>query len=452
MRGLRFLAGVASAALAALAPTAGADDVAVLTPHVQDSVDAAAREAARRIGEAIRRRLAAGAPAGEARTLPIIAEALRCDARTAACLGEVAAQLGAERVLSGELDWRGRRLVLQDHRRGGAARTIEAGVSDDVLEAELFDAWIEHVLRRLGGAREGTVVLRETGDAPSDTEVRLGARLMQLELPSFVPAGRHEVAIARHGERLLLGALEVRDGRRHERFINFRSVTMGSGGGGELDPLGVFEDEPVSFEGRVLASGYAGVDALTAVLTARGELDLRRRRLVMQAEVALGGATGDDGGSRHTGLAWTYRTRAGVGTLPGDRVGASLSAGLGGSGITGLVAPAFELPVLARVALAAPLRPTVQLGAAFTLDDDRADGTHVPFAGDLEASLELSLMRSGKRGRLRGLVARLGYRELADQWLFGFSVGYVERNPLGERRRPTLTDEADPLGSLSPGS
>jgi hypothetical protein len=194
-------------------------DTVVLTPHVQENVVPEARQLARRIGDALRQHAAPAVRITETRTLPTLGESLLCDVQTVACLQLVARTLRADELISGDLMWNLRSLTLQLFRsdRAGAQRIAEAIVPE--LLDDSFDAWIQHLVRRLHGRREGIVVLKAIGPLSPDARVKIAGELAAFNAPVFLAVGHYSLSLEVYGERQSAGTVDVTDGRVVEKRI-----------------------------------------------------------------------------------------------------------------------------------------------------------------------------------------------------------------------------------------
>jgi hypothetical protein len=246
--------------------------------------------------------------------------------------------------------------------------------------------------------------------------------------------------------------LEVRDGRRTERYVNGKEITIGGPpppyfpiDHGAPETRGPARAPHVQFLiGAAVTHGRAGIvrNRVGAQLGGRAEVD----RFVGGGELFLGATRGRDraSGSSTTGFAWSVHWNLGVTTSLDRPLVGSITAGIGGSGAYGIVDAAFEVPTEARVDLPGRLWVAAFARATMAFRDQRSGGSRLPLFDEFEAAVEVMYPAFSWFDQQRGIAVRLSYREALDQQLFGISVSYAWHGFPGHEKRPTLTRRSSP--------
>jgi hypothetical protein len=242
----------------------------------------------------------------------------------------------------------------------------------------------------------------------------------------FVPEGAHLLTIERNGEVLSLGSVMVTDGRHVTRGIYPESGTKRpppDPGPGPADTAFVacWQARPSGGLDLERSFGPAGsigsTDRRLAYFGGMFETRARIEPLIVGIQSFLGTVYESDRSSRQTtqGFGWSVLLHAGVGTSLAPPIAASITLGIGGSGATGIIRQALELPIEARVELPGQTWAMGYARTTLVFSDQRAHGSGIPLFDELEAGVELKRLDISPLN----VGLRLQYREALGQRFIG---------------------------------
>jgi hypothetical protein len=126
--------------------------------------------------------------------------------------------------------------------------------------------------------------------------------------------------------------------------------------------------------------------------------------------------------SQTRGFGWSARLYAGAGTSRDRPIAASITLGLGGSGASGIVSEALELPIEARVEFPGRTWPMGYARATRAFSDERVPRSRLPAFDELELGIEFKRLLGDSPISLRSVALRFQYREALGQRLVGASL------------------------------